>query len=119
MPEIASAIRKLDGNFSIPEVRLNVNDAAFALFFCNDINEQKSLPLFDLRFQGQEPAVDAYGIGFDSVAERTVFRRSSIHSNRYSEIQTFTAPMPPKLLWHSASFENEGFESLRLNPGFE
>src|ERR1700733_1559926 len=88
MPEIASAIRKLDGNFSIPEVRLNVNDAAFALFFCNDINEQKSLPLFDLRFQGQEPAVDAYGIGFDSVAERTVVRRSSIHSNRYSEIPT-------------------------------
>lgn|ERR1700735_498020 len=120
MPEIARRIRKLDSNpFSSPEIRLNIDDAAFAFFFCNDIDEQKTLSWLDLRFQRQEPAVDAYGIGFDSVAKREVVRRSSIHSNRYSEIQTFAASMLPKLLRHSASFENEGFDSLKLNLGFE
>jgi hypothetical protein len=119
MPKIARTIRKFDGDLSAQEIRLNVDHAAFAFFFRDDIHEQECLSGFYLRFQGKNAAVDAYSIRFGGVAEWTVVHGPSIDANRYGHLESFAAPMPSRLLRHSASFDNSGLDGSKLDRQFE
>lgn len=81
--------------------------------------EQESLSSFYLRFQRKNAPVDAHRVRFSRVAEGAIIHRASVNSNRYGKVQTFAAPMPPKSLRHSASFEDNRFDGTNLNLRFE
>jgi hypothetical protein len=119
VPKIARIIREFDGDLSAQEIRLNVDHAAFAFFFRDDIYEQESLSGFYLGVQGKNAAMDADRIRFSGVAEWTVVHGTPIDANRYGHLESFAAPMPPKSLRHSASFDNSGFDGSKLNRQFE
>jgi hypothetical protein len=81
VPKIARTVHKFDGNFPAPEIRSNVDHAAFAFFFGHDVHKQESLPGFHFRFQLKDSTMNAYGIRFGGVAEGTIVRRTSVNSN--------------------------------------
>jgi hypothetical protein len=115
VPEITRAVHKFDCYFSGPEIRSDVDHAAFAFFFSDGIHEEESLSGLDLRLQRQDTAMDADRVCFGNRAEETIVRGTSANTNRNGQLQTFAAPTTSQLLRHSVSYDYHGLNSLKLN----
>lgn len=80
MPEIALSFCKFNRDLpSAPLFRIDINYAAFALFFCETIHDQNLLAELYRRLHVEQPAVQANSHRGSYIAERVIPGSSSVN----------------------------------------
>lgn len=114
MPEIALKVCELHADSSLgPQIRLNVNHPALALFFRHTVNQQNLLPALHFGAYGQQSTMNAHCICFGNIAERPVVRRPAVNTHWNRQRQTLAASLLPKFV-HPASQGENGLPFLKV-----